>query len=120
MYKPSVTKTMTTLSKLHLGLLQSLDFCQSSSLSHCLLSVTDAMCLVKQLSTLLDRVRESQSDSGVKVEEDEVTHITLERLAQVLQVAKMAGCLRAQLGKCYYSTLFIVASNKLAILMHLF
>ncbi|PVD38255.1 hypothetical protein C0Q70_00866 [Pomacea canaliculata] len=81
MYKPSVTKTMTTLSKLHLGLLQSLDFCQSSSLSHCLLSVTDAMCLVKQLSTLLDRVRESQSDSGVKVEEDEVTHITLERSA---------------------------------------
>lgn len=97
MCKTVLVKSLMTLSRLHLGVLQSLDFCQSSTLSQCLLSVTDAMCLVKQLSGLLESVHRKEHD-GCNGAVQEATHIALERLGQVLQVAKMAGCLRAQLG----------------------
>nr|KAG5703158.1 hypothetical protein BaRGS_027323 [Batillaria attramentaria] len=103
MCKASQSRTLATLSKLHLGVLQSLDFCRGSPLSQSLMSVTDAMCLVKQLSGLLDHVKEMKlqvgAGEGVSVAEDEVVHTSLERMAQVLHVAKMAGSLKAQLGQ---------------------
>lgn len=99
MSKATQSKTVGILSKLHLGVLQSLDFCQGSTLSQSLLSVTDAMCLVKQLSGLLDFVKEAKGGAAASFVEDEIIHTSLERMAQVLQVAKMAGCLRAQLGQ---------------------
>ncbi|XP_076458181.1 integrator complex subunit 15-like [Babylonia areolata] len=107
--RESLTQTLRVLSKLHLGVLQSVDFCRSSSLSQCLLSVTDAMCLVTQLSTLLQRVSLPLAgsagggggggvDTGEEEGEEGVVDMAMERLAQVLQVAKMAGCLMVQRG----------------------
>lgn len=97
--KAAQAKTLSTLSKLHLGVLQSLDFCRGSTLSQCLLSVTDAMCLMKQLSGLLECVKETAGADDGSLVEDDVVHTALERMAQVLHVAKMAGCLRAQQGQ---------------------
>ncbi|KAK7112859.1 integrator complex subunit 15-like [Littorina saxatilis] len=96
--RASLTKTLSILSKLHLGVLQSLDFCRSSSLSQCLLNVTDAMHLVTQLSELLQHVRGEGGALGVGEEVEGVVDMAMERLAQVLQVAKMAGCLMVQRG----------------------
>lgn len=99
MCKDSLSKTLSILSKLHLGVLQSLDFCRSSSLTQCLLSVTDAACLVTQLSGLLQHMKVKKKEEEEGVLEEDVVHIAMERLAQVLQVAKMAGCLMVQRGK---------------------
>ena len=96
--KASLSKTLSILSKLHLGVLQSVDFCRSSSLTQCLLSVTDAACLVTQLSGLLQHVK-VKGKVEEEVLEEEVVHLAMERLAQVLQVARMAGCLMVQRGK---------------------
>ena len=101
--KDSLSKTLSILSKLHLGVLQSVDFCRSSSLTQCLLSVTDAACLVTQLSGLLQHVK-VKSKVEEEVLEEEVVHLAMERLAQVLQVAKMAGCLMVQRGKRSFGT----------------
>lgn len=90
--RASLPQSLNILSKLHLGVLQSVDFCSNIALSQCLLSVTDATCIAEQLSVMLrDRV-------GGLEEEAAVVHLALERLAQVLQVAKMAGCLSVQRG----------------------
>ncbi|KAL8616964.1 hypothetical protein ACOMHN_041882 [Nucella lapillus] len=94
--RESLTRRLGVLSQLHLGVLQSVEFCRSSTLSQCLLSVTDAMCLVTQLSTLLQQTQ--LPPQGVGVEEEGVVGTAMERLAQVLQVAQVAGCLMVQRG----------------------
>ncbi|XP_041363117.1 uncharacterized protein C7orf26-like [Gigantopelta aegis] len=81
-----LSKGLSVLSRLHLGLLQSLEFCENNHMSQYLLSITDLFNIVNSLVFLYKM-------SGLS-EDEPCVHVALERVAQVIQVAVVNGCLR--------------------------
>ncbi|XP_067670902.1 integrator complex subunit 15-like [Haliotis asinina] len=86
----NITKTLSILSKLHLGLLQSLQFCENTHMSQYLLTVGDVM-------NILNSVVYLQKKAELAADNPDL-HTAIERLAQVMQVAIVSGCLRMDRG----------------------
>ena len=92
--RASRSQLSSTLSRLHLGVLQSLDFSHTASMSQCIMSVSDVICLLNQLALLGKQVCEVGSD-------EDVFNLGTDRLAHGFQMAHAAGCLLVQKGQCH-------------------
>ncbi|KAK6170657.1 hypothetical protein SNE40_018996 [Patella caerulea] len=87
------TKLLNLLSKLHLGLLQSLQFCQTNinNISQYLITVMNMLDIIHSLIIVCRACSVTP--------EEESLHTALERFSQVIQVSAVSGCLGVETGK---------------------
>jgi hypothetical protein len=89
------TKIASLLSKLHLSILQSLQAYKSMELNQELFSIPAFGHLAKSLVYISSRMKTSGSADDL----NELLHMCIDRLGQVIQVARVTGSLRVDASK---------------------